>query len=147
MGNKGPGPPSKRKPTSRPNGDRPKPARPKLTPQVASSPTRGQPEAVKPTDVHAPRNRFPVVGVGASAGGLEALSQLLRNLPSDTGMAFVLVQHLSAPLADYLTDWPATGGSAFERLQLALRRIPHGLQELNMMVRAKAEGQDLVRVG
>src|SRR5439155_277799 len=41
-------------------------------------------------------HRFPVVGVGASAGGLEALSQLLRNLPSDTGMAFVLVQHLSA---------------------------------------------------
>jgi hypothetical protein len=59
----------------------------------------------------------------------------------------LMIQHLSAPLADYLTAWPATGGSAFERLQLALRRIPHGLQELNMMVRAKAEGQDVVRVG
>ena len=33
-------------------------------------------------------------------------------------------QHLSAPLAEWLTAWPATGGSAFERLQLALRRIP-----------------------
>jgi len=38
---------------------------------------------------------FPVVGVGASAGGLEAFTQLLRALPVDTGAAFVLVQHLS----------------------------------------------------
>jgi two-component system CheB/CheR fusion protein len=38
---------------------------------------------------------FSVVGVGASAGGLEAFTQLLRALPADTGMAFVLVQHLA----------------------------------------------------
>ena len=37
---------------------------------------------------------FPVVGIGASAGGLESFSQLLAELPGDTGMAFVLVQHL-----------------------------------------------------
>jgi len=37
---------------------------------------------------------FPVVGIGASAGGLEAYSELLHNLPEKTGMAFVLVQHL-----------------------------------------------------
>ena len=37
---------------------------------------------------------FPVVGVGASAGGLEAFTQLLSALPDTTGMAFVLVQHL-----------------------------------------------------
>ena len=36
----------------------------------------------------------PVVGIGASAGGLEAFSRLLQSLPADTGMAFVLVQHL-----------------------------------------------------
>ena len=35
-----------------------------------------------------------VVGIGASAGGLEAFSRLLTALPADTGMAFVLVQHL-----------------------------------------------------
>src|SRR5512142_165501 len=35
-----------------------------------------------------------IVGVGASAGGLEAFSELIRNLPANTGMAFVLVQHL-----------------------------------------------------
>ncbi|MGZ8937988.1 MAG: chemotaxis protein CheB [Limisphaerales bacterium] len=37
---------------------------------------------------------FTIVGIGASAGGLEAFTEFLRNLPSDTGMAFVLVQHL-----------------------------------------------------
>lgn len=38
---------------------------------------------------------FPVVGVGASAGGLEAFQKLLRNIPMDSGMAYVLVQHLA----------------------------------------------------
>jgi two-component system, chemotaxis family, CheB/CheR fusion protein len=37
---------------------------------------------------------FPIVGIGASAGGLEAFSELLSNLPEKTGMAYVLVQHL-----------------------------------------------------
>lgn len=35
---------------------------------------------------------FPVVGIGASAGGLEAFTLLLKALPVDTGMAFVFVQ-------------------------------------------------------
>jgi two-component system, chemotaxis family, CheB/CheR fusion protein len=52
-------------------------------------------------------NNFPVVGVGASAGGLEAFTELLKNLPLDTGMGFVLVQHLDpqheSALADLLT--------------------------------------------
>ncbi|MBP1927482.1 chemotaxis methyl-accepting protein methylase/nitrogen-specific signal transduction histidine kinase [Methanolinea mesophila] len=39
-------------------------------------------------------DEFPIVGIGASAGGLEALEQFLSNTPSDTGMAFVIVQHL-----------------------------------------------------
>jgi two-component system CheB/CheR fusion protein len=38
---------------------------------------------------------IPVVGIGASAGGLEAFTEFLRALPADTGMAFVLVQHLA----------------------------------------------------
>jgi two-component system, chemotaxis family, CheB/CheR fusion protein len=37
---------------------------------------------------------FPIVGIGASAGGLEAFSTLLAHVPADTGMGFVLVQHL-----------------------------------------------------
>jgi len=38
---------------------------------------------------------FPLVGIGASAGGLEAITQLLQNLPSNTGMSFIYVSHLS----------------------------------------------------
>jgi two-component system CheB/CheR fusion protein len=37
---------------------------------------------------------FSIVGIGASAGGLEAFRELLRFLPDDTGMAYVLIQHL-----------------------------------------------------
>jgi two-component system, chemotaxis family, CheB/CheR fusion protein len=47
---------------------------------------------------------FPVVGVGASAGGLEALTQMLRALPADTGMAFVVVQHLAPTRASMLAE-------------------------------------------
>src|SRR5262245_38877247 len=46
------------------------------------------------SDVLAALN-FAVVGIGASAGGLEALTSLLRALPADTGMAFVVISHLS----------------------------------------------------
>src|SRR4026209_161270 len=36
-----------------------------------------------------------VVGIGASAGGLEAVSELLEAMPVNTGMAFVVVQHIA----------------------------------------------------
>lgn len=39
-------------------------------------------------------SKFPIVGIVASAGGLEAFSQLLSHLPTNTGMAFVLIQHM-----------------------------------------------------
>ena len=45
-----------------------------------------------------------IVGIGASAGGLEAFTKLLRNLPADTGMAFVIVQHLDPNHKSILTD-------------------------------------------
>jgi two-component system CheB/CheR fusion protein len=44
------------------------------------------------------------VGIGASAGGLEAFSQLLRALPVDTGMAFVLLQHLDPQHESQLSE-------------------------------------------
>ena len=48
---------------------------------------------------------FPIVGVGASAGGLEAFRQLLTELPDEpTGMAFLLVQHLDPHYESRLTD-------------------------------------------
>src|ERR1035441_9661191 len=40
------------------------------------------------------RSTFPIIGIGASAGGLEALELFLKNVPAGSGMAFVIVQHL-----------------------------------------------------
>ncbi len=40
-------------------------------------------------------NGFPIVGIGASAGGLEALEVFLQSVPKNSGMAFVVVQHLA----------------------------------------------------
>ncbi|MEX0909822.1 MAG: chemotaxis protein CheB [Candidatus Paceibacterota bacterium] len=45
-----------------------------------------------------------VVGIGASAGGLEAFRELLKNLPLKTGMAYVLVQHLDRNHESMLTE-------------------------------------------
>src|ERR1700733_8666197 len=39
-------------------------------------------------------NLFPVVGIGASAGGLDAFKRLIKAIPEDSGMAYILVQHL-----------------------------------------------------
>jgi two-component system, chemotaxis family, CheB/CheR fusion protein len=47
---------------------------------------------------------FPVAGIGASAGGLEAFSELLANLPANTGMAFLLVQHLDPTHGSFLVE-------------------------------------------
>lgn len=47
---------------------------------------------------------FPVVGLGASAGGLEAFEQFFRHAPPDSGMAFVLVSHLDPSHASILTE-------------------------------------------
>jgi two-component system CheB/CheR fusion protein len=47
---------------------------------------------------------FTIVAIGASAGGLEAITQLLQNLSSDTGMAYIYVQHLSPDHKSMLTE-------------------------------------------
>jgi chemotaxis methyl-accepting protein methylase len=57
----------------------------------------GTERAKSPPKVTASRQEstpFPIVGIGASAGGLEALEQFLRQVPQGCGMAFVIVQHL-----------------------------------------------------
>lgn len=52
----------------------------------------------------ASKSHFPIVAIGASAGGLEAMIELLQYLPSDTGMAFIYVQHLSPDHKSMLTE-------------------------------------------
>lgn len=46
----------------------------------------------------------------------------------------LMAQYVSGPLAEWLIQWPATGGSSFERLQLALRRMPMAIRELQEAV-------------
>jgi len=60
------------------------------------------PSGIEPDTQETGPRRFPIVGVGASAGGLEAFTQFVRALPRDTGMAFVLIQHLDPSHASQL---------------------------------------------
>ena len=78
---------------------------------------------------------FPIVAIGASAGGLEACRKLLDALPADNGMAFILVQHLDPSHASMMVDLlagntampvlQATDGMAIERERVHV--IPPGV--------------------
>jgi two-component system CheB/CheR fusion protein len=65
-----------------------------------------------------PRLPFVVVGIGASAGGLEACSEFFLKMPTDTGMAFVLVQHLAPDHESMLAEILATK-TAMQVVQVA----------------------------
>src|SRR5262245_8937297 len=81
---------------------------------------RKKPSKAKPADENAPappthpdraaekpptdHSSFPIVRVGAAAGVLEAFTQRLNALPTDTGMAFVLVTHLDPTHASMLAE-------------------------------------------
>jgi two-component system CheB/CheR fusion protein len=56
------------------------------------------------SDANGKGGSFPIVGIGASAGGLEAFTDLLSHLPNNTGMAFVLIQHLDPKHESHLTE-------------------------------------------
>ena len=65
--------------------------RPNRRPLPARGPARGSGD-------------FPVVGIGASAGGLDACRKLVDALPADNGMAFILVQHLDPTHESMMVD-------------------------------------------
>jgi two-component system, chemotaxis family, CheB/CheR fusion protein len=68
-------------------------------------PESSPPESAAPNLESENKNpSFCLVGIGASAGGLEAFTQLLGALPTDTGMAFVLLQHLEPNHRSLLTE-------------------------------------------
>jgi two-component system, chemotaxis family, CheB/CheR fusion protein len=79
------------------------PARPPKTPELRRKPKDGKTRPARPADQATRRVNsisatgelpFPVVGVGASAGGLAAVTDLLKHLPRDLRVAVVVVQHL-----------------------------------------------------
>jgi 50S ribosome-binding GTPase len=49
-------------------------------------------------------------------------------------------KHVSEPLAAWLAQWPATGGTAYERLQLALSRVPESIRKLDAIIAARSRG-------
>ena len=54
--------------------------------------------------VETAKDIFPIVAIGSSAGGLEALDNLFRVMPADCGMAFILVSHLDPGHESLLTE-------------------------------------------
>jgi two-component system, chemotaxis family, CheB/CheR fusion protein len=71
-------------------------------------------------DASAGKPRY-VVGVGASAGGLEALEQFFENMPAKTGLAFVVVQHLSPDFRSLMDELLA------RRTEIPIRRVEDGM--------------------
>jgi len=72
-----------------------KPAQAKSSKEKTSQPKIGK-SSVK--------DKFPIVGIGASAGGLEAYQELLKNLSAKPGMAFVFIMHLAPGHKSMLTE-------------------------------------------
>jgi chemotaxis response regulator CheB len=80
-----------------------------------------QEKPLGPVDARTGYSSFPIVGIGASAGGLDALTQLLQHVRPDTGMAFVVVQHLDPRHESRLTDLLARATS------MPVTEATHGL--------------------
>jgi two-component system CheB/CheR fusion protein len=68
-------------------------------------PTRPpRPDTPASAPVPVAKKTFPIIGIGASAGGLEALELFLHHVPQNSGMAFVIVQHLDPTQKDLLPE-------------------------------------------
>src|SRR6187455_2869058 len=63
-----------------------------------------------------------VVGIGASAGGLEALERLFENMPVETGLAFVVVQHLSPDFKSVMDELLA------RKTRIPVHRVEEGME-------------------
>src|SRR5437867_564618 len=95
-------PRSPRSPTGNRGARPPAPASPvnkAIRQQRATLPARGRVAVPQPSG-----DRFAIVGIGASAGGLEAFSELLAHLSLDAAMAFVPVQHLDPKYPSILSE-------------------------------------------
>lgn len=90
-----------------------------------------------PEEQQSPALFYPVVGFGASAGGLQAFQEILENLDSNTGMAFVLVSHLAPDQKSYL-------GEIIERFtHMPVVYIEDGMRVLPNHIYVPRPGQSL----
>ncbi len=60
-----------------------------------------------PSESETAEKSFPIVALGASAGGLEALQGFFNHMPADSGMAFVVIQHLNPTREEHAGGYPA----------------------------------------
>ncbi|MGB7324679.1 MAG: CheR family methyltransferase, partial [Rubripirellula sp.] len=79
-----------------------------------------------------------VVGIGASAGGLEALEQLFDRLPADTGMAFVIVQHLSPDFKSLMDE------IIRRHTEMPVFRVTNGVEVKRNAVYLIPAGKDMI---
>ncbi|MFF7709423.1 chemotaxis protein CheB [Pseudomonas sp. NPDC007930] len=97
--------------------------------------------ASTPSRPNTPASPVPVVGIGASAGGLKALEQLLGALPAHTGLAFVVVQHLSPSHTSLLAE--ILGRCT----PMPVLEVEHGLTLAPNQVYVTVPGHDLLLRG
>jgi two-component system CheB/CheR fusion protein len=74
------------------------------------------------SDSNDKRSDFYIAGVGASAGGLEALEAMFKVMPTDTGIAFVIVQHLSPDFKSHMEQLLA------RHTTMPIHRVESGMQ-------------------
>jgi two-component system, chemotaxis family, CheB/CheR fusion protein len=68
------------------------------------------------------KDNFLIAAIGASAGGIEALTELMKHLPVDTGMAFVLIQHLDPKHRSILTELLS------KETAMSVKEVAHGMR-------------------
>src|ERR1700690_227428 len=73
-------------------------------PRIQSVQTKTTRRAKPPREPDGMPAEFPIVGIGASAGGPEARKKFVRALPAETGMAFILIQHLDPTHASMMVE-------------------------------------------
>lgn len=99
-----------------------------MTGRRASQLGEGRPQPIGSTSSKPASVDFPVVALGASAGGLEAFKKFFDALPADSGMAFVLIQHLDPTHESLMVDLLASHTPmkillATDGMQLARNRV------------------------
>ncbi|MFN7167608.1 MAG: CheR family methyltransferase [Pannonibacter sp.] len=91
----------------------------------------------KPSPLRKEMATIPVVGIGASAGGLEAFIRLIESVPEHTGMAYVLIQHLSPNHESMMAELLGA------HTHMTVRQIDHGMNLERDCVYVNAPGQNV----